>query len=439
MGDDGSDSDLAVQRPPKRAVGTPADAGSDSDLAVQRPPKQKQSNGKRADAGSDSDLALPRPDKHKTSKPAAAGSDSDLPVERPAKHKKQKPANGGSDSDLAVERPSKHKKSKQAGAGFDSDLAVQRPSKHRKSKQTPAGSDSDLAVERPSKHKKSKQAAAGSDSDLAVERVSKHKKSKQADEPAKPKSEKSSKKLKEERGQDLDSKQVKRQEASPPPKGFGRREDDVLPSRMVDPSRSRDAGPGSGFGFGPGPGPDGPKGKGKGKGKEGDGNEQPKEQPNFEPSGLLALEDNAKNGIPLKFTVPAEVRRPATRWRLYVFMKANEGPKIIPIHKEVGYLFGKDRRVADVPTDHQTCSKQHAVLHYRQTKSGLVKPYIMDLESVNGTFVNGDRIEASRYYELKEKDVLKFGMSTREFVLLHGGSANHMAIDPKDLRSPSEG
>ena len=113
--------------------------------------------------------------------------------------------------------------------------------------------------------------------------------------------------------------------------------------------------------------------------------DQPKEEPNFEPSGLLALEDNAKNGIPLKYTVPNEARRPATKWRLYVFPKtANEAAKVIPIHKHVGYLFGKDRRIVDVPTDHPTCSKQHAVLHYRAGMGGVVKPYIMDLESVNG-------------------------------------------------------
>lgn len=96
---------------------------------------------------------------------------------------------------------------------------------------------------------------------------------------------------------------------------------------------------------------------------------------------------------------------------------------------------------------------------FQVTTGGIVKPYIMDLESVNGTFVNGKRIEAARpwpwglgfhccnlvgawepipmgrpwgparYVELREKDVLKFGMSSREFVLLHGGSANHVAID----------
>ena len=80
----------------------------------------------------------------------------------------------------------------------------------------------------------------------------------------------------------------------------------------------------------------GKDGKGKGKGKE-DPDAPPKEQPNFEPSGLLALEDNAKNGIPLKFTVPAEARRPATKWRLYVFAKQNEGPKMIHIYKNVAF------------------------------------------------------------------------------------------------------
>lgn len=182
----------------------------------------------------------------------------------------------------------------------------------------------------------------------------------------------------------------------------------------------------------------GGKGKGKGKGKGEAEDLGPKEEPNFEASGLLALEDNAKNGVPLKFTCPAEARRPTIKWRLYVFTKQSEAPKIIQIHRGLGYLFGKDRRVVDVPTDHATCSKQHAVLHHRLTVKGEIKPYIMDLESKNGTFLNGNRLEPARYYEMKERDVLKFGMSSREFVLLHAGSANDMPIDPAQLRVDSD-
>ena len=31
------------------------------------------------------------------------------------------------------------------------------------------------------------------------------------------------------------------------------------------------------------------------------------------------------------------------------------------------------------------------------------RPYVIDLESTNGTYVNNQRIEPARYYELKEK------------------------------------
>ena len=42
----------------------------------------------------------------------------------------------------------------------------------------------------------------------------------------------------------------------------------------------------------------------------------------------------------------------------------------------------------------------------------------MDLESTNKTFLNGSEIEAARYYELRDKDMLRFGESTREYVLM---------------------
>ena len=48
----------------------------------------------------------------------------------------------------------------------------------------------------------------------------------------------------------------------------------------------------------------------------------------------------------------------------------------------------------------------------------LVKPFIIDLESTNGTSVNDREIPASRYYELKTNDIIKFGESTREYVFL---------------------
>ncbi|KAF9577859.1 hypothetical protein BGW38_006665 [Lunasporangiospora selenospora] len=136
--------------------------------------------------------------------------------------------------------------------------------------------------------------------------------------------------------------------------------------------------------------------------------EEEKEKPNFGLSGALAAETNkSANGTLLKYNEPAEARKPSQRWRLYVFKG--------------------DKEVVDIPLDHPSCSKQHAVLQFRQVVENdalgqpkrSTKPFIIDLESANGTFVNGSQIPSTRYYELKVSDMIKFGASSREFVLLH--------------------
>jgi len=81
--------------------------------------------------------------------------------------------------------------------------------------------------------------------------------------------------------------------------------------------------------------------------------------------------------------------------------------------------------------EHESISKQHAVIQFRlrniESDDGLkttqkITPYIMDLKSTNHTYLNGEQIEHSRYIELKEKDVLKFGDSTREYVLVNAST-----------------
>ncbi|XP_076957928.1 uncharacterized protein LOC143633524 [Bidens hawaiensis] len=155
-----------------------------------------------------------------------------------------------------------------------------------------------------------------------------------------------------------------------------------------------------------------------------------KQKPSFELSGKLAAETNTVKGVTILFTEPTDARKPEIRWRLYVFKGGEALNEPLYVHRQTCYLFGRERRVADIPTDHPSCSKQHAVLQYRQVEKeqpdGMlkkeVKPYIMDLGSTNGTFINDNRIEAERYYELMEKDTLKFGNSSREYVLLHENS-----------------
>ncbi|KAL6135283.1 hypothetical protein ACLB2K_067511 [Fragaria x ananassa] len=120
------------------------------------------------------------------------------------------------------------------------------------------------------------------------------------------------------------------------------------------------------------------------------------------------------------------------KWWVYVFKGGEEVNRPVKIYRKSCYPFGRERRVADVPIDHPSYSKQHAVIQFRQVEEEgadgtllkEVKPHIVDLGSTNKTFVNGVAIEPRRYYELVEKDMIKFGNSSREYVLLHENSVD---------------
>jgi smad nuclear-interacting protein 1 len=176
-----------------------------------------------------------------------------------------------------------------------------------------------------------------------------------------------------------------------------------------------------------------------------------KEKPNFSVSGALLKDTNTYKGFVIKYSEPIEARKPKRRWRLYVF----KGEQVIEtenssinlyvtfefqelpmyqIHRQSAYLIGRERAICDLPIDHPSCSSQHAVLQYRLmdykrddgSMGRRVVPYIIDLGSANGTFLNNQKIDPQRYYELRENDVIKFGYSTREYVLLHEDSANNV-------------
>ena len=157
----------------------------------------------------------------------------------------------------------------------------------------------------------------------------------------------------------------------------------------------------------------------------------------MELSGKLLEDTNTVNGVVVRYSEPEEARRPKTKWRLYVF-KGNEELPILYVHRQSAYLLGRDRKVADIPLDHPSCSKQHAVLQYRHvnykrsdgSQGKKVTPYIVDLNSANGTFVNNQKIESQKYVELFEKDVFKFGFSSREYVMLHDQSKGDDGDDP---------
>ncbi|KAE9983161.1 hypothetical protein BLS_004525 [Venturia inaequalis] len=167
-------------------------------------------------------------------------------------------------------------------------------------------------------------------------------------------------------------------------------------------------------------------------GEAGDGTvEAPivKEKPNFGPSGLLAKESNTVAGtkIVLKYNEPPEARKPpaSQAWRMYIF-KGDDLVDTVPLHTRSCWLIGREAAVADLLVEHPSTSKQHAVIQFRHSvkvnefgdRTNVVRPYLLDLESANGTELNGERLEGSRYFEVRDKDMMRVGLSEREYVFM---------------------
>jgi smad nuclear-interacting protein 1 len=49
----------------------------------------------------------------------------------------------------------------------------------------------------------------------------------------------------------------------------------------------------------------------------------------------------------------------------------------------------------------------------------VVKPYLLDLETTNGTTINNERLDGARYYEVLSGDVIRFGFSSRDYVIMN--------------------
>ncbi|KIR29328.1 smad nuclear-interacting protein 1 [Cryptococcus deuterogattii 99/473] len=131
------------------------------------------------------------------------------------------------------------------------------------------------------------------------------------------------------------------------------------------------------------------------------------EKPNFSNSGLLAKETNTVKGVVVKYNEPAEARKPTKNWRLYVFKGTEQiGKYLIHIYRQSCYLIGRDEVVRSsygyylsyVP-DGMTERNEYGDV------ATTIKPFIIDLESTNGTFVNDIEVPKSRYYELRASDV----------------------------------
>lgn len=125
---------------------------------------------------------------------------------------------------------------------------------------------------------------------------------------------------------------------------------------------------------------------------------------------------------PLKYSEPPwGGKAPDTSYSLEI-LKNGTIVDTVPLTQRSFYVVGR-LPVCDVSLEHPSISRYHAVIQYRsRPEEGEPAAedtgfYIHDLGSTHGTVVNKNKIPPQTYIRLRVGHVLKFGGSTRLFIL----------------------
>ncbi|CDO93698.1 unnamed protein product [Kluyveromyces dobzhanskii CBS 2104] len=156
--------------------------------------------------------------------------------------------------------------------------------------------------------------------------------------------------------------------------------------------------------------------------------------PIFTPSSLLEHESHQKKGMQLKHVEPSDAISPRnyfknhvvaksdrTRYELVVYQKGIKGEiSKTELYDKSCYVIGrglgrslqssesdeKEVVLADIPIKEETCSREHFAIQFREVDHKLI-PYLIDLDSSNGTCLNDSAIPSARYIELKSSDIIQ--------------------------------
>jgi hypothetical protein len=144
------------------------------------------------------------------------------------------------------------------------------------------------------------------------------------------------------------------------------------------------------------------------------------EKPNFTPSGILGKYEKRRNGEVQLYSEPLDSRLPTHHWQLFQFTEKDSVPH--NLHYQSFFQIGREGN-CDIRLNFATISKQHAVIQFRLRKEQAC-PFLIDLGSKGGTFLNGKRLEDARFVELRHKDLISFGRLPDEFILVKGEKLN---------------
>eukprot|EP01119_Soliformovum_irregulare_P001080 TRINITY_DN10809_c0_g1_i2.p1 TRINITY_DN10809_c0_g1~~TRINITY_DN10809_c0_g1_i2.p1 ORF type:complete len:502 (-),score=124.38 TRINITY_DN10809_c0_g1_i2:24-1529(-) len=130
-------------------------------------------------------------------------------------------------------------------------------------------------------------------------------------------------------------------------------------------------------------------------------------------AGLKSSAESNTPKIDLLYNPPVWSAKPPYEYKLDV-LKNGTIIETIQIHDKGYYLIGRlPPEVADISMEHQSISRQHAIIQHRE--NGEV--YLYDLGSTHGTLINKKKVKPKAYTKLNVGDVIRFGESTRLYVL----------------------
>lgn len=136
-----------------------------------------------------------------------------------------------------------------------------------------------------------------------------------------------------------------------------------------------------------------------------------KELPNWGISALYNDRQLIRAKKMTKYFIPFDSAPPRTIWKLFLFHDSQE--VVIDLDFE-STLLGREA-FCDVNLQSKSVSRQHCVIQFRDvcldSKTREVIPYLFDLSSKFGTFLNDCRVQSRCFVELQHRDKISFGRS----------------------------
>ena len=137
----------------------------------------------------------------------------------------------------------------------------------------------------------------------------------------------------------------------------------------------------------------------------------------YKPSGNLYKGVKTKDGRRLDYVEPSDAAAPTETWRMYPY-KGDQEVDVPVVMTRAFTLFGRVAANVDVVLRHRSVEPQHAVVQFR-TFGERVLPYVIDLGSKEGTWLNKQRVAPKTYVELRHGDVVWFGRSSTDYLVLN--------------------